>query len=61
MDGFAYDFRVVLLEDCCAAYKSEIHEAFLGVMRTMPLEPLVRIMKFEDLLALPDLPDRVGP
>ncbi len=50
MDGFAYDFRVVILEDCCAAHKAEIHAAFFDVMRMMPLDPLVRIMERQDLL-----------
>ncbi len=51
MDGFALDFRVVILEDCCAAHKAEIHENFLGVLRAMPFDPLIRIMKRKDLLA----------
>jgi nicotinamidase/pyrazinamidase len=50
MDAFSYDFRVILLEDCCAAHKREIHEAFLGVLRMMPLDPLVRIMKRAEFL-----------
>ena len=59
MDGLAYDFRVVILEDCCAAFKEEMHEAFLGVVRTMPLDPLFRIMKRQAFLAeLTGLPNR---
>ncbi len=59
MDGLAHDFRVVILEDRCAAHEAEIHEAFLGVMRRMPLDPLVRIMKRQALLMeLAALPDR---
>ncbi len=51
MDGFANDFRVVILEDCCAAHKAEIHEAFLDVIRRIPLDPVIRIMKREALMA----------
>ena len=51
MDGFANDFRVVILEDCCAAHKAEIHQAFLGVVRALPLDPVVRIMNRQELLA----------
>jgi nicotinamidase/pyrazinamidase len=56
MDGFAYDFKVVILEDCCAAHKAEIHETFVGLMRMMRLEPLIRVMKYEALFQLADLP-----
>lgn len=50
MDGFAYDFKVVIVEDCCAAHKPEIHEAFIKAINMMPLEPMVRIMKLNALL-----------
>jgi nicotinamidase/pyrazinamidase len=50
MDGFAYDFKAVILEDCCATHRAEIHEAFISVMKMMPLEPLVRIMKLDAFL-----------
>ncbi|MDF1555064.1 MAG: cysteine hydrolase [Deferrisomatales bacterium] len=59
MDGFAHDFRVVILEDCCAAHRAEIHEAFLGMMRAHPLEPIVRVMKQEELFELADVPPRI--
>ena len=50
MDAFANDFRVVILADCCAAHRREIHDAFLVTLEMMPLEPLVRIMKRADFL-----------
>ena len=56
MDGFAYDFKVVILEDCCAAHKPEIHETFMSLMKMMPLDPLVRIMRLEEFLADLDAP-----
>jgi hypothetical protein len=60
MDGFAYNFRVVVLEDCSAAHKADIHAAFLTVMRMMPLDPLVRIMgRHAPLEELAGLPERV--
>lgn len=52
MDGFAYDFKVVIVENCCAAHKPEIHEAFISVMKMMPLEPLVRILKLDAFLSV---------
>ncbi len=51
MDGLSSDFRAVILEDCCAAHRPEIHETFLAALKMMPLDPLVRIMKLDDLLA----------
>lgn len=51
MDGFSHDFRAVILEDCCAAHRPEIHETFLAALRMMPLDPLVRILKLDELLA----------
>jgi nicotinamidase-related amidase len=50
MDGFSNDFKVVMLEDCCAAHRPEIHENFLSALKMMPLEPLIRIMKLEEWL-----------
>jgi nicotinamidase-related amidase len=50
MDGFAYDFNVVIVEDCCAAHKPEIHEAFIKAINMMPLEPMIRIMKLDAFL-----------
>jgi nicotinamidase-related amidase len=51
MDGFCYDFKVIILEDCCAAHKPEIHDNFLSAVKMMPLDPLVRIMKLDEMLA----------
>jgi len=51
MDGFSYDFRAIIVEDCCAAHKPEIHEGFLAALKMMPLDPLVRIVKLDEFLA----------
>jgi len=51
MDGFSYDFKVIIVEDCCAAHKPEIHDTFLSAVRTVPLDPLVRIVKLDAFLA----------
>jgi nicotinamidase-related amidase len=50
IDGFSYDFKAVILEDCCAAHRPEIHETFLSALKMMPLDPLVRIMKLDEWL-----------
>ena len=51
MDGFSYDFHVVIVEDCSAAHKREIHDNFLSILKMMPLEPMVRVRKLDELLS----------
>jgi len=43
MDAICHDFKVVLLEDCSAAYSSEVHERTLDSYRRNPLYPLLRV------------------
>ena len=50
MDGFAYDFNVVIVEDCCAAHKPEMHQNFISSIKMLPLEPMVKIMKLDSFL-----------
>ncbi len=50
MDALCCDFRVVLLEDGCAAASRELHEQTLGLYRRNPLYPLLRVMRTSDLL-----------
>jgi len=50
MDGFAHDFSAVIIEDCCAAHKFEIHELFTTAIKSMHLEPMIRIVKHDTFL-----------
>jgi len=50
LDGLAHDFRVIMLEDCCAAFRQEDHEAIIEVYRHCLREPLFRIMKLDEFL-----------
>lgn len=50
MDGFAHDFSAVIIEDCCAAHKYEIHKSFTAAIKSMPLEPMIRIVKLDVFL-----------
>ncbi len=50
MDALCHDFRVVWLEDCCAAHKREVHEKTLDLYRKFALWPLLRIMTSEEFL-----------
>ena len=50
LDGIAHDFRVILLEDCCASVRQADQEAILGVYRKGPLYPLLQVMTLNELL-----------
>lgn len=49
MDALCHDFKVVLLEDCTAAFPRENHENILNVYRRNPLDPLLRVAASIDL------------
>ncbi|MEW6615307.1 MAG: isochorismatase family cysteine hydrolase [Thermodesulfobacteriota bacterium] len=49
-DGLANDFNVVILEDCCAAPKKEIHDAAINLYRNSPVYPLFRIITLNEFL-----------
>jgi nicotinamidase/pyrazinamidase len=50
MDALCHDFSAILLEDCCAAHKREVHETTIENYRKFALYPLFRIMTAEDFL-----------
>lgn len=50
MDGFSYDLKVIILEDCCATHDPEIHEMFIKALKKMPSAPLIRILKMDNFL-----------
>jgi len=52
LDGLAYDFQVIMLEDCCAALRPQDHTAVVKVYRHCLKGPLFRIMKLDEFLAL---------
>ena len=49
-DGLANDFNVIILEDCCAAPKKEIHDAAINLYRSSPIYPLFRIITLNEFL-----------
>jgi nicotinamidase/pyrazinamidase len=51
LDALSNDFRVILLEDCCASFSRDIHEGCLDIYRKNPLYPLFQIMKLDEYLA----------
>lgn len=50
MDGISYGFKAVIIEDCTAAHKPEIHRATLELYRKSGLYPLLRIMTLAEIL-----------
>ncbi len=50
-DGLSHDFRVVLIEDCCAAQSKEIHRTIVEAYRKTPLYPFFKIMTSEQFLS----------
>jgi nicotinamidase-related amidase len=51
LDALSHDFRSIIIEDCCAAHKKEVHQAVLDLYRDFPLYPLFRILSLEEFLA----------
>jgi nicotinamidase-related amidase len=50
MDALCHDFSAILLEDCCAAHKKEVHETTLENYKKSALFPLFRIVTSEEFL-----------
>jgi nicotinamidase/pyrazinamidase len=49
-DALSNDFRVIILEDCCASFSREAHENGLNICRKNPVIPLLRVMTLETFL-----------
>ena len=43
-DALANDFRVYIIEDCCASFSREVHETALSLFRNNVLYPLFKVM-----------------
>lgn len=43
LDALCHDFKVILLEDCAAAFTEAMHEQTLSLYRRNPLNPLLRV------------------
>ena len=50
MDSVCNDFYTIVLEDCSAAYKKEVHQGGIEVLRQSRLKPLLRVMSSEEFL-----------
>ena len=50
MDALCHDFKVVILEDCTAAWSKDVHTQTLEIYRRNPLYPLFRILPSGELM-----------
>jgi nicotinamidase-related amidase len=50
LNGLENDFRAIILEDCCACYQKEVHEATVNIYRNFADPFLLRVMKVEDFI-----------
>ncbi|MFO8102064.1 MAG: isochorismatase family cysteine hydrolase [Dehalococcoidia bacterium] len=51
LDGLAHDFKVIMLEDCCAASRARDHEAIINVYRRSFKGSIFRVMTLDEFLA----------
>lgn len=49
-DAVCHDFSTIILEDMSAAYKREIHQAFIDAYRFSAIYPIFRVMKANEFL-----------
>jgi nicotinamidase-related amidase len=50
MDSVCNDFNTIVLEDCSASRKREVHQGSIEVLRGCGLFPLLRVMSSEEFL-----------
>ena len=53
-DALSNDFNTVIVEDCCAAQKKEVHQQLMEIFRKTPLYPLFRIIDTEGFIKFLD-------
>ncbi|MCL0075398.1 cysteine hydrolase [Dehalococcoidia bacterium] len=52
LDGISHEFKVIILEDCCATYRKADHDAIINLYRKAPLYPLLQAMSLDDFLSI---------
>lgn len=50
LDALSHDLDTVIIEDCCAAPKRELHEALLSCYRRSALRPMLQVSTLEALV-----------
>ncbi len=54
LDGLSHDFKVIMLQDCCAAFRPEDHEAIINVYCHSFKGSIFRVMSLDEFLSLKD-------
>jgi nicotinamidase/pyrazinamidase len=49
-DAFCHDFSTIILEDLSAAYRKDIHNAFVDAYRNSAVYPIFRVLRSEEFL-----------
>lgn len=49
-DAISHNFKVIVLEDCCASRFKEIHNHIIAVLKASPMYPLLRVMTLAKFL-----------
>lgn len=49
-DAVCHDFSTIILEDLSAAYKKEIHQAFVDAYRNSAIYPIFKVMESKEFL-----------
>jgi len=57
-DALSHDLSTIIVEDCCAAPRPELHEALLSCYRDSALRPMLQVLALDQLLALDQPPHR---
>jgi nicotinamidase-related amidase len=52
IDAVAFDFKAIMLRDCCQAHTSEIHDGVTKIYEKTPLYPLMRIWSSEEIIKI---------
>ena len=52
IDAVAFDFKAILLRDCCQAHTSEIHDGVTQIYEKTPLYPLMLILSSEEIIKI---------
>ena len=52
LDGIAHDFKVIMLEDCCASFRRADHDAIANLYRKGPMYPLLQVMPLDEFLPI---------
>ena len=51
-DGISNNFKVIVVEDCCASRFRDIHSHIMAVLKASPMYPLLRVMTLAELVQI---------